>query len=328
VHEADMTPGSAVHQGIAHPHARGGTGIVPNFPEPPFDDIVHLARQVCGSAIALVAVAERDGLAIRACAGLDAGDAADAHTFCAHALQAPVPIEIAELRGDARFAGHRLVAGAPGLRFWAGVALEGREGRIGSLNVLDRQPRMLDATQRDGLAALARLTVTFLEHRRGAAGGLDTSGAWPAAEPTPPAWTTLPPKERASSRAADSRYAVAIIELDGGSVPAPAHERVMQQVQDIVASVLGHEDVLSRDGPGELLAVFAHAERARAALERIGAASTALPSRPRIAIGAATGRHDRDAMEDVFLEAESALHRARAGDGPRLVLAPRPALDS
>lgn len=323
-----MTPGAAVHEGAVPPLARGGTGIVPSAPEPPFDDIVRLARHVCGSEVALVAVVERDELAIRGCAGLDAGDAIEARAFCAQALQAPVPVEIAELRGDARFAGHRLVAGGPGLRFWAGVALAGRIGRLGSLNVFDRQPRMLDAGQRDGLAALARMTAALVESRRASAGGSDPAGAWPATEHASPVWTTLPLTEPAPQRGLDWRYAVAIIELDGGSVPAAERERVMQQVQDIVASVLGHEDVLSRDGPGELLAVFAHAERAHAALERIGAASMALPSRPRIAIGAATGRHDGDAMEDVFLEAESALDRARASDRQRLVFVPRPPLNA
>lgn len=323
-----MTPGSAVHEGTVSQPMLGATDVPPNSPEPPFDDIVSLARHVCGSAIAIVAVAGHDELSIRACAGLDTRDIADARAFCAHALQAPVPVEIADLRGDARFAGHRLVAGGSGLRFWAGVALAGHDARIGSLCVLDRQPRMLDIRQRDGLVALARMTAALMEGGRSTPDGWDRPGARCGVGEASPAWTTLPLSEPALPRGLDSRYAVAIIELDGGSVPAPARERVMQRIQDLAASVLGHEDVLSRDGPGELLAVFAHADRAPAALERIGAAAAALPGRPRIAIGAAAGRHDRDPMEDVFLEAESALYRARRRDGRRLVFASRPALNA
>jgi hypothetical protein len=322
-----MTPGSAVREGAAHQHALGGTRFAPHPPDPLYHDIARLTRHVCGSAIALVAVAGRDGLSIRACDGLDAGDIADAHPFCAHALQAEAPVEIPELRGDARFTGHRLVAGAPGLRFWAGVALAGRDGRLGSLCVLDRQPRMLDTGQREGLETLARMTAALMAGEHSAAGRPDRAGWRPGSAEASSSWTTLPLAEPAPP-CGDTRYAVAIIELDGGSVPAPARERVMQQIQDIAASVLGHEDVLSRDGPGELLAVFAHAGRATSALERIGAASAALPSRPRIAIGAAVGRHARDPMADVFLEAESALHRARRRDGQRLVFAARPAMNA
>jgi hypothetical protein len=324
-----MTPGSAVHEGTAHQHALVGTGFAPDFSDPAFDDIARLARHVCGSAIALVAVLERDGLTVRACAGLEARDISDAHAFCTHALRATAPVEIADARGDAQFAGHRLVAGDPALRFCAGIALMGRQGTcLGSLCVLDRHPRMLDACQRDGLMALARMTAALVDASRSPADGFGWLADRSWAAEMPMAWTTLPRSEPVPPRGFDARYAVAIIELDGGSVPAPARERVMQQIQDIAASVLGHDDVLSRDGPGELLAVFAHAGQAPAVLERIEAAAAALPNRPRIAIGAAVGRHDRDPMEDVFLEDELALYRARTCDRQRLVFASRPALNA
>lgn len=324
-----MKPGSAAHEGTAYQHALGGTHFAPNSFDPPFEDIVRLVRHVCGSAIALVAVTGREGLSVRACAGLDAREIAGMHAFCAHALQAGGLVEIADARSDARFAHHRLVADDAGLRFCAGAPLTNRrDGRFGSLCVFDRYPRALDADQRDGLLALARMAVALMDTHHWEADGFEPAAMrYGVAEPRE-AWMTLPLSGPSPQRAIDGHYAVAIIELDAGSVPAPARERVMQQIQDVAASVLGHEDVLSRDGPGELLVVFAHAAQASAALERIGAASAALPGRPRIAIGAAVGRHERDAMEDVFLEAESALHRARGREGLRLMFASWPALNA
>lgn len=324
-----MAPGSAVHEGTAYQPALGGTNFAPDFSDPPYDDTVRLARHVCGTAIALVAVLQGGGLTIRACVGLEARDISDTHVFCAHALHAIAPVEIADARRDPRFARHRLVAGDPGLRFCGGIALEGRQGtRLGSLCVLDRHPRMLDACQRDSFVALARMTVALMEARSSPAGGYGPLADHTRADEAPTAWTTLPRSVPEPPRGLDARYAVAIVELDGGSVPATAREWVMQQIQDIAASVLGHDDVLSRDGPGELLAVFAHAGQAPAVLERIESVTAALPGRPRIAIGAAVGRHDRDPMEDVFLEAEAALYRARTYDRQRLVFASRPALNA
>lgn len=286
-----------------------------------YDDIVNLARQLCGSAIALITVAGRDGLLVRAWTGLDPRDLPDARVFCALATDPRSPFEIADALGDARFADQPLVRAGQGLRFCAGIALAGRHGEgLGSLCVLDRHPRTLDAAQRDALTMLARLASALLDAQ-----------CEPSLRPDPAvrvsesrgAWTPLP-LAAPPQRMFQDRYAVAIIELDGGSVPVPVRERAMRQIEDITAAVLGHEDVLSRDGPGELLVVFAHAADAAAALERIVAASGDLPGQPRIAVGAAVGRHDRDAMEDVFLDAEAALVRARTGDGRRIVFAAPP----
>jgi hypothetical protein len=321
-----MTPGTVDREGIAFQRRLDEADFAAIPSDAPYDDIARLARHLCGSAIALVATTGRGGLSIRACSGMDARDIVDTHAFCAHISNAPTPVEIVDARTDPRFARHRLVAAEPGLRFCAGAALAGRHGDcLGSLCVLDRYPRALDATQRDGLTTLARMTAALVDAHSAPTGDFDpVLGAGGARG----IWTTLPLSAAPPQRVFDDRYAVAIIELDGGSVPASMRERAMRQVQDIAAAVLGHDDVLSRDGPGELLLVFAHAAHAAAALERIGEASASLPGRPRVAIGAAIGQHDRVAMEDVFLEAESALHRARVRDGRRIVFASTPPMNA
>lgn len=325
-----MTPGPAAREGIAHRRTLGGPGFAA-ISDPAYEDIVQLARHVCGSSIAILALAEpdgpADGLTVRACTGLDAHHIPDLHAFCAYALGARLPFEIADLRREAGFARHRLVVNEPGLRFCAGVALaRDRNGRPGSLCVLDRHPRRLDAFQREGLAALARTAAALA----GPHGSIDDahapvprSGGAESARARP-----IPARPHPSMQRSDGRYAVAILELDGDSVPLPTRERAMRQIQDVIVAALGQEDVISRDGPGEVLVVFAHAAHAAPALERIGAACAALPDRPRVAIGAAAGRHHRDAMEDVFLEAETALQRARARGGRCIVFAPAPAMDA
>ncbi len=75
---------------------------------------------------------------------------------------------VPDLRQDARFAGHALVAGPPRLRFLAHLPLLGATGaRLGVLWVLDPAPRaQLTATQRGALGDIAVLIATAFEREQ------------------------------------------------------------------------------------------------------------------------------------------------------------------
>jgi two-component sensor histidine kinase len=89
-------------------------------------------------------------------------------SICRHLLLTPGLTVIPDTRQDPRLAANPLVAGEPGLRFYAGHLLAIPAGApLGTLCVLDRRPRTdLDAEQRFALAALARQLTTQLELRR------------------------------------------------------------------------------------------------------------------------------------------------------------------
>ncbi len=68
---------------------------------------------------------------------------------------------------DVRFAENALVTGAPGIRFYAGTPLAMSDGQaIGTLCVIDTEPRTLTDTERKALEVLGRQVVTQLELRR------------------------------------------------------------------------------------------------------------------------------------------------------------------
>src|SRR5690606_24288678 len=68
---------------------------------------------------------------------------------------------------DPRFASNPLVAGKPWLRFYAGALLETRDGYpLGTLCVLDYQPRNLAKEQAEMLHALARQVMLLVELTR------------------------------------------------------------------------------------------------------------------------------------------------------------------
>ena len=135
-----------------------------------FDDLGALAAQVAGAPIALVSLVESARVWFKSRLGLDVRETPREGWFCAQAILGEGMLEVEDARRDPRFSGQALVRGAPHLRFYAGVPLRTGEGHaLGTLCVLDRQPRRLEAAQREGLARLGRQAVRVIEARQAAA---------------------------------------------------------------------------------------------------------------------------------------------------------------
>lgn len=151
-------------------------GILDTPREADFDEIVALAAEICGVPIALVSLVDSERQWFKAAVG--AGDIEETPlglSFCAHSILTPDKLlEVSDTLDDPRFAQNALVTGDPHLRFYAGAPLESPEGfALGTLCVLDREPRHLNETQRKTLRVLAKQVMTQLELRRQAR-ALDT----------------------------------------------------------------------------------------------------------------------------------------------------------
>lgn len=142
--------------------------IVDTLPQAAYDDIVRLAAHLCGAPVALVSLLDRERQWFKARAGFERTETERRIAFCEHAIRAPGRLlEVADAANDPRFRDNPLVAGPHGVRFYAGMPLVTPEGAaLGTLCVLDRTPRRLEAAQQEALGALARLTVELLEARR------------------------------------------------------------------------------------------------------------------------------------------------------------------
>lgn len=141
--------------------------ILDTEPEQRFDDIVKLAQQVCQVPIALVSLIDNDRQWFKACVGLDATQTHRDLAFCAHAILAPAELFVVQdAREDPRFVENPLVVGEPYIRFYAGAPIVTHDGyTLGTVCVIDRQPRTLDAQQAAALQALARQTSSLLQLR-------------------------------------------------------------------------------------------------------------------------------------------------------------------
>jgi PAS domain S-box-containing protein len=141
-------------------------GVLDTLPEAVYDDLVHLAGQICGTPMAVMSLVDAGRQWFKARFGLAAEGTPRDVAFCAHAILDRGLFVVPDALQDQRFADNPLVTGEPGIRFYAGAPLVTPEGyAIGTLCVLDRQARSLSEAQQEALAALARQVVLHLEAR-------------------------------------------------------------------------------------------------------------------------------------------------------------------
>lgn len=132
-----------------------------------FDDLVVVASYICETPIAMVSLVDTDRQWFKAKVGLEVEQTSRDVAFCGHAILEDTILEVPDATADPRFAENALVTGDPGIRFYAGVPLITSDNfALGTLCVVDRQPRELNDAQREALAALARQVVAMIESHR------------------------------------------------------------------------------------------------------------------------------------------------------------------
>ncbi|MDH2434032.1 PAS domain S-box protein [Pokkaliibacter sp. MBI-7] len=138
--------------------------ILDTAAEQAFDDFTALAAQLCGTPLSLISLVDKDRQWFKSCLGLDDRETPRDMAFCAHAILTDELLIVPDALEDDRFADNPLVTGPPHIRFYAGAPLITPGGfRIGSLCVIDQQPRALSEAQGNALKRLARQVINKLE---------------------------------------------------------------------------------------------------------------------------------------------------------------------
>ena len=136
-------------------------------PEAEFDALVKVASLVCEVPISLISLVDADRQWFKADVGLGAKQTPRDVAFCAHAILDDPVFEVQNALQDARFAGNPLVQEAPDIRFYAGAPITLANGaRVGTLCVIDREPRQLTPQQREVLQHLGVAASQALEVRK------------------------------------------------------------------------------------------------------------------------------------------------------------------
>ena len=140
--------------------------VLDTGPEESYNDLTCIAAAICQTPIALVSLIDEDRQWFKARLGLDVQETSRDLSFCAHAILQQDLFIIKDAQRDNRFADHPAVLGDPYVRFYAGMPLITGDGyALGTLCVVDREPRQLSDTQAAALRALSRQVIYLLEMR-------------------------------------------------------------------------------------------------------------------------------------------------------------------
>ena len=135
--------------------------------EQSYDDITVLAAHICNVPIAMISLVDEVRQWFKSKVGLKQQQTSRDVAFCAHAILQNEPFIVGDATKDRRFADNALVTGEPHVRFYAGIPLINPQGlALGTLCVVDHQPRRLSAAQQKALQALSRQVMALLELRR------------------------------------------------------------------------------------------------------------------------------------------------------------------
>ena len=143
--------------------------IMDTPPEIPYDDAGELAAQICGCPVSYVSFIEEDRFWFKSKYGLPADFISCPReiAFCSVTVCGQELVNVPDLSLDERYKGFPFVVGEPNFRFYCGVPLVTREGySIGTVCVMDFEPRQLTAEQLESVKRLSRQLMCQLEHRR------------------------------------------------------------------------------------------------------------------------------------------------------------------
>lgn len=152
---------------VSRMHALRQYRILDTPPEQAYDDIARLATYLCGTPVAMVSLVDEARQWFKARVGVVTEQTPREHAFCAHSILKQGLFVVEDATCDERFSDNPLVIGEPHIRFYAAAPLVNPAGHaLGTLCVVDREPRHLTEAQAEALQALARVVMQQLELRR------------------------------------------------------------------------------------------------------------------------------------------------------------------
>ncbi len=141
--------------------------VLDTVPEEVFDDLADLAAHICEAPVAMISLVDENRQWFKARVGTSTKETSRDISFCAHAILNDGLLVISDATKDPRFNDNPMVTGPQKIRFYAGAPLVTPDGHaLGTLCVLDKQPRKLRSEQLEALRVLAHHVVSQLELRR------------------------------------------------------------------------------------------------------------------------------------------------------------------
>lgn len=137
--------------------------------EAAFDNLVFIAAQLFRVPMAKLAVVAEDRVWLKASVGRLTQNTPRPAAFCPTVVEMDALLIVEDALVDQRFAQLPMVVDRPHVRFYAGVPLHGPQAQVvGTLCVLDNNPRSVPGRARSQLLLLAREAEVLLNRRANA----------------------------------------------------------------------------------------------------------------------------------------------------------------
>ena len=137
--------------------------ILDTEPEERFDRLTRIAKRLFKVPIALVSFVDINRQWFKSCQGLEVKEMPRDISFCGHAILGDDIFIISDTLLDDRFYDNPLVINEPRIRFYAGIPLViSNEIRVGTLCLIDREPRILSEEDKELLRDLGQMAVQDL----------------------------------------------------------------------------------------------------------------------------------------------------------------------
>lgn len=145
-----------------------------------YQRIAFVAATLFDTPIATVSIVDADRVWLAACQGLTGVRQVGREPgLCASVIARDDVYVVTDAVHDARTLEHPLVRGELGLRFYAAAPIRTRDGyRLGTVNVIDQQPREPESRQLEALECLAGIVSDELEMRLVAVEAAVTDRRW------------------------------------------------------------------------------------------------------------------------------------------------------
>ncbi|TXN11225.1 diguanylate cyclase, partial [Methylobacterium sp. WL122] len=139
-------------------------------PEREFDALAKLAQRMLGTGMSSITLVAPERQWFKARCGPLAAETQRAQAFCPIVFETEAPLIVADTTLDPRFATSLFVTRAPHIRYYAGVPVrvrrpDGERVTVGTLCVLDEQPRAPTPADLDILTELACVAEALIEAR-------------------------------------------------------------------------------------------------------------------------------------------------------------------